>query len=34
MLGVPQDWPLFFSGLTIVLLILRDRRLVGARLAT
>jgi Family of unknown function (DUF6064) len=26
MLGVPQDWPLFFSGLAIVLLILRDRR--------
>jgi len=26
MLGVPQDWPLFFSGLTIVLLVLRDRR--------
>ena len=33
MLGVPQDWPLFFSGLTIVLLILRDRRRVGARVA-
>ena len=31
MLGVPQDWPLFFSGLTIVLLILRDRRRVRAR---
>lgn len=26
MLGVPQDWPLLFSGLTIVLLVLRDRR--------
>lgn len=26
MLGVPQDWPLLFSGLTILLLILRDRR--------
>jgi hypothetical protein len=34
MLGVPQDWPLFFSGLTIVLLIARDRRLVRARVAT
>jgi hypothetical protein len=33
MLEVPQDWPLFFSGLTIVLLILRDRRRVGARVA-
>jgi len=33
MLGVPQDWPLFFSGLTIVLLILRDRRRVGAPVA-
>jgi Family of unknown function (DUF6064) len=33
MLGVPQDWPLFFSGLTIVLLILQDRRRVGARVA-
>jgi hypothetical protein len=33
MLGVPQDWPLFFSGLTIALLILRDRRRVGARVA-
>ena len=33
MLGVPQDWPLFFSGLTIVLLILRDRRRVWARVA-
>jgi hypothetical protein len=26
MLGVPQDWPLLFSGLAIMLLILRDRR--------
>ncbi|MBI3156830.1 MAG: hypothetical protein HYZ20_15690 [Burkholderiales bacterium] len=26
MLGVPQDWPLLFSGLTIVWLVLRDRR--------
>jgi Family of unknown function (DUF6064) len=25
MLGVPQDWPLLFSGLTIVYLVLRDR---------
>lgn len=33
MLGVPQDWPLFFSGLTIVLLVLRDRRRVGAHRA-
>ncbi len=24
--GVPQDWPLLFSGLTIVLLVWRDRR--------
>lgn len=31
MLGVPQDRPLFFSGLTIVLLILRDRRRNGER---
>lgn len=31
MLGVAQDWPLFFSGLTIALLILRDRRLVEKR---
>lgn len=30
MLGVSQDWPLLFSGLTIVLLVLRDRRLVGS----
>lgn len=34
MLGVPQDWPLFFSGLTIVLLILRDRRRIGARVVS
>ncbi|EHR70974.1 hypothetical protein BurJ1DRAFT_2134 [Burkholderiales bacterium JOSHI_001] len=33
MLGVPQDWPLLFSGLTIVLLILRDRRRTGAHAA-
>lgn len=33
MLGVPQDWPLLFSGLTIVLLILRDRRRVRAHAA-
>jgi Family of unknown function (DUF6064) len=33
MLGVPQDWPLFFSGLTIVLLILRDRRRAGGHAA-
>ena len=33
MLGVPQDWPLFFSGLTILLLILRDRRRAEARVA-
>ena len=26
MLGVPQDWPLLFSGLAIALLVLRDRR--------
>lgn len=26
MFGVAQDWPLLFSGLTIVLLVLRDRR--------
>lgn len=26
MLAVPQDWPLLFSGVTIVLLVLRDRR--------
>jgi len=26
LLGVPQDWPLLFSGLTVALLILRDRR--------
>lgn len=30
MLGVPQDWPLFFGGLTIVLLFPRDRRRAGA----
>ncbi len=30
MLGVPQDWPLLFSGLTLVLLILRERRPVAA----
>ncbi len=29
-LGVPQDWPLFFIGLTIVLLVLRDRRRASA----
>ncbi len=29
MLGVPQDWPLLFSGLTVVLLVLRDRRRAG-----
>lgn len=33
MLGVPQDWPLLFSGLTIVLLVLRDRRRAGAHAA-
>lgn len=33
MLGVPQDWPLLFSGLTIVLLVLRDRQRVGAHAA-
>ena len=33
MLGVPQDWPLFFSGLTIVLLILRDRASGGVAVA-
>lgn len=26
LLGVPQDWPLLFSGLTVALLILRNRR--------
>lgn len=26
LLGVPQDWPLLFSGLAVALLILRDRR--------
>lgn len=26
LLGVPQDWPLLFSGLTVALLIHRDRR--------
>jgi hypothetical protein len=30
MLGVPQDWPLLFSGLAIVLLVLRDRQRAGA----
>lgn len=30
MLGVVQDWPLFFSGLTIALLVLRDRRRAAA----
>jgi Family of unknown function (DUF6064) len=30
LLGVPQDWPLLFSGLAIVLLVLRDRRPGGA----
>lgn len=29
MLGVKQDWPLLFSGLTIVLMVLRDRRRAG-----
>jgi hypothetical protein len=29
MLGVLQDWPLLFSGLAIVLLMLRDRRRAG-----
>jgi hypothetical protein len=33
MLGVPQDWPLMFSGLTVVLLVLRDRRRVAAHAA-
>lgn len=33
MLGVPQDWPLLFSGLTIVLLVLRDRRRAGVHAA-
>ena len=33
MLGVPQDWPLLFSGLTIVPLVLRDRQRAGARAA-
>ncbi len=33
MLGVPQDWPLLFSGLTIVLLVLRDRQRLGAHAA-
>lgn len=33
MLGVPQDWPLLFSGMTIVLLILLDRRRAGAHAA-
>jgi hypothetical protein len=33
MLGVPQDWPLLFSGLTIVLLLLRDRQRSGAQAA-
>lgn len=30
MLGVPQDWPLLFSGLAIVLLVWRDRRCAAA----
>jgi Family of unknown function (DUF6064) len=33
LLGVPQDWPLLFSGLTIVLLVLRDRRRMRATAA-
>lgn len=33
MLGVPQDWPLLFSGLTIVLLVLRDRHRAAVRAA-
>lgn len=33
MLGVPQDWLLLFSGLTIVLLVLRDRQRAGAHAA-
>jgi Family of unknown function (DUF6064) len=33
LLGVPQDWPLLFGGLTIVWLVLRDRRHVGAHAA-
>jgi hypothetical protein len=30
LLGVSQDWPVLFSGLTVVWLILRDRRAVTA----
>jgi hypothetical protein len=26
MLGIPQDWPLLFSGIAAVLIVLRDRR--------
>ncbi len=33
MLGVPQDWPLLFSGLSLLLLALRDRRRAGAHAA-
>lgn len=33
LLGVPQDWPLLFSGLAIVLLVLRDRRRARAHAA-
>lgn len=33
LLGVPQDWPLLFSGLTVVLLVLRDRRRAAAHAA-
>jgi hypothetical protein len=33
MLGVPQDWPLLFSGLAIVVLVLRDRRRAAAHAA-
>lgn len=32
-LGVPQDWPLLFSGLTIVLIVWRDRRRAQAHAA-
>lgn len=33
MLGVPQDWPLLFSSLAVVLMVLRDRRHAGANAA-
>lgn len=34
LLGVPQDWPLLFSGLAALRLIVRDRRHAGARAST